>query len=127
MTLFQIGWQSTFTKDYVSEGRYVFHVVRNDVSNYGMGILSDFAGIYLASHPGCSGPKAVSSLPTVIAKCATGLKTFFTNLFGKFSSLEFVKLSSSCKSCFQYDPQRLSLSLRRDGNIWRHCRFVTHR
>ncbi|CAK8674991.1 unnamed protein product [Clavelina lepadiformis] len=54
----RIGWQSTFTKDYVSEGRYVFHVVRNDVSNYGMGILSDFAGIYLASHPGCSGPKA---------------------------------------------------------------------
>ncbi|CAK8674997.1 unnamed protein product [Clavelina lepadiformis] len=54
----RIGWQSTFTKDYVSEGRYVFDVVRNDVSNYGMGILSDFAGIYLASHPGCSGPKA---------------------------------------------------------------------
>ena len=85
MTLFQIGWQSTFTKDYVSEGRYVFDVVRNDVSNYGMGILSDFAGIYLASHPGCSGPKAVSSLPTVIAKCATGLKTLLKIYLDKLS------------------------------------------
>ncbi|CAK8674992.1 unnamed protein product [Clavelina lepadiformis] len=57
----RIGWQPTFSEDFVPSGQYVFQILGNDVSDIGMGILNDFGGIYLSSNPGCSGPNAILS------------------------------------------------------------------
>ncbi|CAK8674858.1 uncharacterized protein LOC143469797 [Clavelina lepadiformis] len=53
----KVGWQPTFRSSYLRPNRFVFIIEKNDVSNYGMGILSDFGGIYLSSNPRCSGPR----------------------------------------------------------------------
>ncbi|CAK8674990.1 unnamed protein product [Clavelina lepadiformis] len=53
----KVGWQPMFRSSYLRPNRFVFIIEKNDVSNYGMGILSDFGGIYLASNPKCSGPR----------------------------------------------------------------------
>ncbi|CAK8674853.1 uncharacterized protein LOC143469097 [Clavelina lepadiformis] len=49
----RIGWQLTFSLDYIANEEYIFYIERNHVHDFGLGILSDFAGIYLSSNPGC--------------------------------------------------------------------------
>ncbi|CAK8674854.1 uncharacterized protein LOC143469724 [Clavelina lepadiformis] len=58
----RIGWQATFHWSYVETDKYVFYVERNHVHDFGLGLLNDFAGIYLSSNPECS--EATLSLAT---------------------------------------------------------------
>ncbi|CAK8674994.1 unnamed protein product [Clavelina lepadiformis] len=66
----RIGSQQTFKQDYVREGEYVFYIEKNDVRNYGLGILNDFGGIYLSPNVACSGPEATSTFCHLHARVA---------------------------------------------------------
>ncbi|CAK8674996.1 unnamed protein product [Clavelina lepadiformis] len=57
----RVGWQSTFSAEYKRPGEYVFYILRNHVHNFGLGMLNDFAGIYLSSNSGCSKADAAMS------------------------------------------------------------------
>nr|XP_039266402.1 uncharacterized protein LOC120341895 isoform X1 [Styela clava] len=46
----KVGWQKSFSPKHSSASHPVFYVAENHVSEYGLAILNDFAGIYLSTN-----------------------------------------------------------------------------